>query len=215
MGSDWIQWDGQQHEPVLVFAHGAGAGPQSPFMQAISDLLVAQGVGVLRFEFPYWTQVREQARRRPPNPQQVLQACMLEVCEQVQNHPLWLLGKSMGARVAFQVADQAGALGAIGLGFPFHPAAKKDKTRTHELYNERGANLVIQGTADPLGKQDWVKQQRLPDNLQLHWVAQGNHDLVPKKATGVSAEQSWQQVAARVIQFIRQSEQLLAKEVNS
>lgn len=206
MGSEWLQWDGQQHETTLIFAHGAGAGPQSAFMQAFTELLLAQGVGVIRFEFPYWTQVREQGRKRPPNPQRVLQASMLEVSASVQNRPFWLLGKSMGARVAFQIADQAGAQGAIGLGFPFHPAAKKDKTRTHELYNGRAANLVVQGTADPLGRQEWVAQQDLPDNLQLQWVAQGNHDLVPKKSTGVTATQSWQQAAAQVIEFIRSSE---------
>lgn len=202
MASERMLWSGEAHESVVVFAHGAGAGPESPFMQAISDNLVAQKIAVLRFEFPYWTEVRRQGKRRPPNPQQQLQLCMQEVAASVGSRPLWLMGKSMGARVAFQVADKVAARGAIGLGFPFHPPAKKDRTRTHELYNDCRENLLIHGTHDPFGREDWVKAQQLPDNLQLSWASHGNHDLVPAKRTGISAQQSWLQVAQRVAQFI-------------
>lgn len=202
MLSERILFDGQDFEPVIVFAHGAGAGPDSPFMQAMSANLVAEKVAVMRFEFPYWTQVRTQGKRRPPNPQAVLQQCMQEVAASLGSRPFWLMGKSMGARVAFQVADNVGAQGAIGLGFPFHPPAKKDKTRTHELYNECAENLLLHGTRDPFGSQDWVEQQELPPNLQLNWVEQGDHDLVPKKATGISAEQSWQHIASSIATFI-------------
>lgn len=203
MRSERILFDGQNYEPVIVFAHGAGAGPDSPFMQTISAHLVAQQIAVMRFEFPYWTQVRAQGKRRPPNPQPVLQQCMQEVAASLGSRPLWLMGKSMGARVAFQVADKVGAQGAIGLGFPFHPPAKKDKTRTHELDNECAKNLLLHGTRDPFGRQDWVEQQVLPANLELNWVAEGDHDLVPKKATGISAQQSWQHIASSIATFIR------------
>ena len=202
MASERVLWDGEAYEPVIVFAHGAGAGPDSPFMQAMSENLVAQHIAVVRFEFPYWTQVRRQGKRRPPNPQKELQACMQDVAASVGSRPLWLMGKSMGARVAFQVADKIAARGAIGLGFPFHPPAKKDKTRTHELYNDCAENLLIHGTHDPFGRQEWVTEQQLPANLQLDWVSQGNHDLVPGKKAGISAEQSWLQIAQRVAKFI-------------
>ncbi|RUO32060.1 alpha/beta hydrolase [Aliidiomarina sedimenti] len=214
MVSSEMHWDGEDNPIVLVFAHGAGAGPQSEFMHSMAAKLAHQGLAVLRFEFPYWTQVRETGRKRPPNKQDVLQQAMQDVVSKAANgtaqgKPLWLMGKSMGARVAFQSYDplhRAGfnVKGCVGLGFPFHPPGKQDKTRTHELINGAAKNLVIHGSKDPFGKQSWVESQSLAAQLMVEWVAGGNHDLVPNKSTGISANESWQQVAERVARFIKE-----------
>lgn len=201
---------GPKQGPVVVFAHGAGAGPESDFMQRVSEFITQQGIGVARFEFPYWTQIRLTGKRRPPNPQPQLQQAMREIASAYANRPLWLMGKSMGARVAFTCADTLNAQGAIGLGFPFHPHKKtQDKpqsTRTHELSNQRRCNLVVQGTHDPMGKLDWVNQQQLPENLHIAWVETGNHDLIPHKSTGLDANESWRLIAAQVVHFIQDEE---------
>ena len=39
---------------LIVFAHGAGAGPESDFMQAILAKLEEKGHKVHTFAFPYW-----------------------------------------------------------------------------------------------------------------------------------------------------------------
>lgn len=199
-----LHWSGQSNDITVVFAHGAGAGPESDFMRSMAENLVEQGLAVLRFEFPYWTNVRIQGKKRPPNPQPVLQECMRDLVRSLDRRPIWLMGKSMGARVAFQVADDVNAVGTVGLGFPFHPPGKPEKTRTHELFNERTANLIVQGVKDPFGKQDWVQQQELPDNLHLHWIAAANHDLIPNKSAQIDTKQSWRDSAAYVAQFIQE-----------
>lgn len=192
-------------EPItVVFAHGAGAGSDSPFMQFMAQNLENEGLRVVRFDFPYWEQVRSSGVKRPPNPQPVLQQRMLQVAAEFAGKRLWLMGKSMGARVAFQCVEEAGARGAIGLGFPFHPPAKRERTRTHELINSAPANLVVQGTLDPFGKQEWVSQQKLPENLHVEWVEKAKHDLVPNKSTGVSDKESWCQIATQVATFIKE-----------
>ncbi|MGH8335573.1 MAG: alpha/beta family hydrolase, partial [Gammaproteobacteria bacterium] len=38
---------------TLVLAHGAGAAMDSPFMTTIAESVAAEGVKVVRFEFPY------------------------------------------------------------------------------------------------------------------------------------------------------------------
>lgn len=190
--------------PAVVFAHGAGAGPDSEFMQGMAHNLAQLGLSVLRFEFNYWTQVRQTGKRRPPERQPALRERMHEVCRGAGPGPLWLMGKSMGARVAFTCADEVGATGAVGLGFPFHANGKPDKTRTHELTNTLPANLIVQGTRDAMGRRDWVEQQQLPDNLHLIWREQANHDLVAARTQGISGREGWQQVAQQVATFIKE-----------
>ncbi|MGX5914370.1 alpha/beta family hydrolase [Aliidiomarina sp. Khilg15.8] len=205
MCSEREQWlNKEEGAPTVVFAHGAGAGPDSEFMHSMARNLAAQGLAVLRFEFDYWTQVRRTGKRRPPERQPALQARMLEVCAGLDSGPLWLMGKSMGARVAFRCADAAGATGAIGLGFPFHANGKAHKTRTHELTNTRPANLVVQGTRDVMGRRDWVEQQELPDNLKIIWRTDANHDLVAAKAQGIPATQGWLEISQQVADFIKE-----------
>ena len=56
----------------IILAHGAGAAMDTPFMETISEDLAGQGYRVIRFEFPYMQAMREDGRRRPPNPQKAL-----------------------------------------------------------------------------------------------------------------------------------------------
>ena len=53
-----------QATAAFVFAHGAGAGMNHAFMAAMTDALVAHGIAVLRYQFPYM----EQGAKRPDRP---------------------------------------------------------------------------------------------------------------------------------------------------
>src|SRR5690606_8847584 len=67
----------------LILAHGAGAPMDSPFMTEMAERLAAQGVRVVRFEFPYMAQRRQGGGKRPPNPQAQLLDCWRAVWEEV------------------------------------------------------------------------------------------------------------------------------------
>lgn len=197
---------------LIVFAHGAGAGPESDFMQAILAKLEEKGHKVHTFAFPYWQKVLESGKKRPPDRAAVLDQSFIAEVQKAQarfpGEALFLLGKSMGSRSAFRIADTVQAQAAIALGFPFHPPGKPEKDRTAELFNSRMANLVIQGTADPFGKQAVVNAKSLPAQLMLKWLERGNHDLVAAKATGMTTDQCWQQVSDWVDEFIQQRKAL-------
>ena len=97
---------------TLILAHGAGAPMDSDWMSDMAARLAAQGVNVLRFEFPYMAQRRLDGGRRPPNPAPKLLECWREVYAQVRRHvtgPLAIGGKSMGGRMASLLADELGA----------------------------------------------------------------------------------------------------------
>ena len=103
----------QDYKGCLILAHGAGAPMDSDFLEDMAQRLAAQGVGVIRFEFPYMAQRREGGGKRPPNPQKVLLDCWREVYRQVRllvAGPLAIGGKSMGGRMASLLADELGPM---------------------------------------------------------------------------------------------------------
>ncbi|WP_113906227.1 alpha/beta family hydrolase [Aliidiomarina celeris] len=198
-------------KPHIIFSHGAGAGPESAFMQAMSNALRGLGYKLTCEPFPYWQQVLLTGKKRPPNPAIQLDADLRnrinKIIEKEGRHtPIFLIGKSMGARVSFRCADHFAVKGAIGLGFPFHPPGKQDKHRLQDLYNPCSRNLIVQGERDPFGSRAWVEAQSLPNNVDICWASEGNHDLVPPKRSGITAEQRWQQVAEHIHRWLESLE---------
>ena len=137
---------------TVVLAHGAGAGMDSPFMAFFAEGLAANGLRVVRFEFPYMAQRRTTGKQRPPDREPVLRDTLLAVIEQFGAKNLVIGGKSMGARIASLVADEAGVAGLVCLGYPFHPTGRPDKLRVDPLawrFRWRIARLAIVSRAWP------------------------------------------------------------------
>lgn len=190
----------------LILAHGAGAPTDSPFMETMARRLAALGVGVVRFEFPYMAQRRLDGKRRPPNPQKVLLERWREVLAQVRAHlagPVAIGGKSMGGRMASLLADESGAEALVCLGYPFHAAGKPEKPRVEHLATLRTPTLIVQGTRDALGNHETVAGYALSCAIQVSWLATGDHDLKPLKASGFTHEQHMQSAAEQVGDFLR------------
>src|SRR5262249_49832609 len=109
---------------TLLLAHGAGAGQRSPFLMRFATGLATRGIDTVTFDFPYM-----ERGRRIPDTNQKLEACYRVAIEAVRTHEelsrnrLAIGGKSMGGRIASQVAA-AGAQGIaalVFLGYPLHP----------------------------------------------------------------------------------------------
>jgi predicted alpha/beta-hydrolase family hydrolase len=64
--------------------------------------------------------------------------------------PLFVGGRSSGARVACRTAAAAKARGVIALAFPLHPPGKPEVTRADELLSGV-PTLVVNGDRDPFG----------------------------------------------------------------
>ena len=144
---------------IYVFAHGAGAGMHHPFMQAIAERLPAQGVSVLRYQFPFM----EAGSRRPDRPEvahAAVRAAVALAHERAPNLPLFAGGRSFGGRMTSQAqaaAPLAGVRGLIFLAFPLHPANKPSHERAKHLADVRIPMLFLQGTRDALAFLDELK----------------------------------------------------------
>jgi len=191
---------------TLILAHGAGAPMDSPFMTSMAELLAAQGVMVVRFEFPYMAQRRLDGGKRPPNPQARLletwRAIYAGVRQQVAG-PLAIGGKSMGGRMASLLADELQVDALVCLGYPFYGAGKPEKPRVAHLAELRTPTLIVQGERDALGNRATVEQYSLSARIELCWLAAADHDLKPLKASGFTHDQHLHSAAAKVAEFLR------------
>jgi predicted alpha/beta-hydrolase family hydrolase len=177
----------------------------SPFMNTMAELLAAQGLAVVRFEFPYMAQRRLDGGRRPPNPQARLleewRAVYAAVRQQVAG-ALAIGGKSMGGRMASLLADELGVDALVCLGYPFYAAGKPEKPRVAHLAELRTPTFIVQGERDALGNKETVVQYALSKQIQVLWLAAADHDLKPLKSSGFSHEQHLQSAAEHILRFL-------------
>jgi len=192
-------------EPIakLVFAHGAGAPMDTPFMNHLAEGLAAAGIMVLRFEFPYMAQRRKDGKNRPPNVKKVLVEHFLATVDaSTCQLPLFLAGKSMGGRIATLISDQAEVSGIMCFGYPFHPPGKPTNLRTEHLFELATPCLILQGERDPFGNTAEVASYSLPQTISVKWLPDGDHDFKPRKKSGITWEENLQSAVSKSHSFI-------------
>jgi uncharacterized protein len=167
----------------LILAHGAGAGQRSAFMVSFARGIAALGVDVITFDFPYITQ-----KRRVPDRGPVLETCYRAVIETAHKdipsarQTLFIGGKSMGGRIATQVAAGDRELPVIGLvllGYPLHPPGRPTVLRAAHLPAVGRPMLFVQGSKDNFGTPSELTSilDELSPPPTVHVVAGGDHSL--------------------------------------
>jgi predicted alpha/beta-hydrolase family hydrolase len=145
---------------LYVFAHGAGAGMNHPFMKKLAVELCKLGIGTLRFNFPF----KEKGGRRPDPPAVAEKTVKraIEVAHQRFPHvPLLAGGKSFGGRMTSQTLakwthQQVKAI--VFVGFPLHAAGNPGTARADHLRNLQLPMLFLQGTRDALAGIDLMEK---------------------------------------------------------
>lgn len=190
----------------LLWAHGAGAGQQSPFMQRMISALAAEGIQVCAIDFPYMQQMIQQGKRRPPpGVERTLETLVAwqHLLEPLGELPLWVGGKSMGGRIATLLASQHECPGVIVAGYPFHPPKTPEKLRLSHWPDIQCPLLILQGERDPFGTREEVERYSLPSHTCLKWLTDGNHDFKPRRASGLKHEFLIDEAATLAASFVR------------
>jgi predicted alpha/beta-hydrolase family hydrolase len=92
---------------TIILGHGAGADQMSGFMRMVAEGFAARGLDAMTFNFLY----KEQGRG-VPDPKAKLEACYRAVIDaartqkKLKDNKLVIGGKSMGGRIASQVAAE-------------------------------------------------------------------------------------------------------------
>lgn len=188
---------------TFLFAHGAGAPMDSPFMQRVAEGVAASGIRVVRFEFPYMQRRRETGKGGAPDPPRVLMQSFRDAIEEADGRKgLVIGGKSMGGRIASMIADDAAVRGVVCLGYPFHPPGKLEKTRTGHLENLRTPTLILQGTRDSFGSPEEVRGYKLSSAIRIEWLEDGDHSFKPRARSGRTEADNVRTAIALVAEFI-------------
>jgi uncharacterized protein len=189
----------------FLFAHGAGAPMDSPFMNEVALALTESGIRVIRFEFPYMA-ARRSGQRKPPDREAVLLDTWRAM---IANHRgegrLFIGGKSMGGRMATMIADESEVDGVVCFGYPFHPPGKPDRLRVAHLRDIRTPVLIIQGTRDALGSRDEVGAMALSKAVHFAWIEDGDHSLKPRVRSGRTLQQNLAEAIRAATEFIKSS----------
>jgi len=204
---------GAEGDPVgaaLILGHGAGAGQQSPWMVTFARTLSTLGLDVITFNFLYTEQ-----RRRLPDRRPLLESCYRAVIDasrlEVESARRCLIigGKSMGGRIATQVAAAAPELeinGLVLLGYPLHPPGRPAERRDAHLPEVGRPMLFVQGSRDAFGTAAELAPvvASLTPAAMLHIVDGGDHSFKvgrdPARQTAV-----YEEVWGAIVTWIKQS----------
>lgn len=206
MSAPEILFDGPKAAPLTIcLAHGAGAPMDSPFMQAFAEGIAARGFRAARFEFPYMAERRKSGRKKPPDRTSVLlESWRTAIAKLGGPEQLIIGGKSMGGRMASLVADEIGVTGLVCLGYPFHsPGKPPGPNRLEHLEALKTPSLFCHGTRDPFGTSDEVPGYKLSKRIKLVWLQDGDHSFVPRKKSGLTEAENWDQALDAIENFAR------------
>lgn len=198
-------------EACYVLAHGAGAGMQHPFMEAVAGELGTLGIATLRYQFPYM----ERRSKRPDSPElchAAVRAAVSEAARLVPELPLIAGGRSFGGRMTSQaqaLSPLPGVRGLAFLGFPLHPAKRPGDTRAKHLVDVKIPMLFLQGTRDKLASLQLLEPiiEQLGERATLKLLQDADHSFHVPARTGRKDSQvrseALQELAAWIGPLIR------------
>ena len=173
-------------EALFICAHGAGGNMMDRGMLTPANALRAQGIGVLRFNFPY--KERKSGRPDPmPKLKETISAVVDRARAELAPDLLIIGGRSMGGRAASMLAAEGfEADGLLLLAYPLHPAGKPEQLRDAHLPAITMPVLCVNGTRDALCTKSIMDDvlTRVGANWTMHWEEGADHSFHVLKSSG-------------------------------
>jgi predicted alpha/beta-hydrolase family hydrolase len=188
-----VQRRSTRPQATLVLTHGAGRGIDVPDLAALAGSLPRRGISVALVEQP-WRVAGKRVAARP----EALDEGFEEVVNRLRPQtPMFVGGRSAGARVACRTGRRLGAVGVVALAFPLHPPGRPDRSRVDELLDTELPTLVVQGERDAFGQ-----PAEFPPQQAITGVPDADHSFrVPKRAA-TTVEQALETVVEAVADWI-------------
>ncbi|KAL8210055.1 hypothetical protein R6Q57_006787 [Mikania cordata] len=203
-----VKISGNNNSPVVVFAHGAGAPSSSEWMMRWKKLLAdsLNAVEVVTFDYPYISK-----RKPPPKAEKLIDFhsdFVKTIAAKYPQHPLILVGKSMGSRVSCMVAaeNDIRAAAVVCLGYPLK--GSKGAIRDQPLLQLTVPTMFVQGTKDGLCSLESLEmvRKKMKAMTRLHVVENGDHSMkIAKKnldLAGITQEDAEQCAVEAIAVFV-------------
>ena len=178
---------------TLVLTHGAGRGIDAPDLAALASGLPRRGISVALVEQPW----RVAGRRIASRPEALDEGFVAVVNRLRPQTPMFVGGRSAGARVACRTGKGLGAVGVVALAFPLHPPGRPEKSRVNELLGSELPTLVVQGERDSFGR-----PAEFPPQQRLVGVPDADHSFAVPKRAATSVDQALSAVVDAVAAWI-------------
>ena len=114
-------------------------------------------------------------------------------------------GKSMGGRIAAQVAPKVtGLSGLVFLGYPLHPPGRPDRLRDAPLREAGVPMLFVEGTRDPFCPLDTLESIRSEIvGTELCVIEDGDHSFNVRRASGRTTEDALGELIDAVARWVK------------
>ena len=194
------------HKPAeytycIIIANGAGANMHSAFISNYHRRLAEENYMTVKFNFHY-----QEIGKKIPDSNQKCQDTYLGLIsylvakENLNIENIIPGGKSMGGRIATQIASRIKSQKLIIFGYPLHPPGKPDKLRDAHLYDLTQKVLIFQGERDVFGnKEELAPVAAKMKNCLVKFIPGGDHSLKAPKKSGYGT----QDVEGMIIREIR------------
>ena len=197
--------DGGAETTAIVYP-----GQHSGFMVTFAQALASLGADIVTFNFLYTEQ-----QRRIPDRAPVLEACyrsvIKAVCFEVPSarRALFIGGKSMGGRIATQVAAGAPSpslplRGLVLLGYPLHPPGRPEERRDKHLPAIGRPMLFVQGSRDAFGTPAELAPivTTLTPPPTVHVVADGDHSFKLRRKDPAAQAAAFVDVQRTIVEWM-------------
>jgi uncharacterized protein len=194
---------------TLILGHGAGANQLHAFMRLFANGLAGRGFDVVTFNFLYM-----ELGRGAPDQKAKLESCYRAVIDAACSHKklktnrLAIGGKSMGGRIASQVAAAARTeltlTGLVFLGYPLHPPGKPEQLRDAHLKDISAPALFVQGTRDAFGTPEELHAVIKKTGLDatVYVIEGGDHSFKVPKRGGVPQEEVYEKAMDEIARWL-------------
>jgi predicted alpha/beta-hydrolase family hydrolase len=168
---------------VLAITHGRSNNMRNALLKRLSFAAAEADIASLRMNFRY-VEEKGHASRDLSREEQELRGAADFLQGEIPGVPLFIAGKSMGARVCARASDHPTVQGMIALGYPLHPMFRPQVRDPPEWPRIVKPALFVQGDQDPFCDLARLREE-LPRLKQPHDVVvvpNAGHSFEPKGA---------------------------------
>jgi len=164
----------------LIIAHGRSNEMRNPFVRRLAGTAADHGIWALRFNFRYVDE-KGRASRDLSREEDDLRGAVAFARDAIADVPIFVAGKSMGARVCARASADPAIRGVIALGYPVHPKFRPEVTNPPEWPKLVKPALFVQGDHDPFCDLARLRDElpKLPQPQELVVIPKAGHSFEP------------------------------------